>query len=71
VTARMSAVERLAMELHQIECEDACWGRTYNRTATESWAKITDVLRDGYRKRARRLLQVMRGVGGTAGPEGT
>lgn len=57
---RPSRTERLAMELRQMDCEDACYGQPYTLTAEQSWARITDVLRDGYRKDARRILRLVR-----------
>lgn len=55
-------IERIAMELRQIEAEDlaARGGYRYNRTAEETWEPISDLLRAGYRRDARRLLKVMR-----------
>lgn len=62
--AASSAVERVAMELRQIESEDAagCSGNTYTLTAQETWKRAGEVLRAGYRRDARRILRVARGV---------
>lgn len=56
------------MELHQIACEDAAWPNTYRLTREQSWARIRDVLRDGYRNDARRLLRAIAQWKGPRGP---
>jgi len=55
-------VERIAMELRQIEAEEAAAlaGTRYDRSAEETWERVNDLLRAGYRREARRLLKVMR-----------
>jgi hypothetical protein len=59
---RVGLVDRVAMELRQIEAEDvaAMSGNRYDRTAAETWARAAEVLRAGYRSDARRLLRVIR-----------
>lgn len=58
----MTQTERVAMELRQIEAEDAAEasGNTYTLTAGQTWKVASESLRDGYRRDARRLINVMR-----------
>lgn len=58
-TQRGTLVERVAMELYQIEAEAASRHEPYPLTAEQSWARISDVLRGGYRRDARRLLELV------------
>lgn len=62
MTRRVSLVDRVAMELRQIEAEDvaAISGNRYARSAAETWERAGEVLRAGYRRDARRLLRIMR-----------
>jgi hypothetical protein len=50
------------MELRQIEAEVAASvsGNSYTLTARQTWDRCTEVLREGYRQDARRLLRVIR-----------
>lgn len=59
---KRSLPERVAMELRQIEAEDAAavHGSKYPYTAQETWDRAQEVLREGYRRDARRLLRVIR-----------
>jgi hypothetical protein len=59
---RLSVVERVAMELRQIEAEDAAKvaGSRYPYTAAETWDRASEVLRSGYREVARRIVRVVR-----------
>lgn len=66
--ARGSVIERVAMALRQIECEDAAAaGSRYPYSEEHSWSVISSVLKDGYRDRARRILKSVR-LGRDLGP---
>lgn len=58
---RISLVDRVAMELRQIEAEDAAAisGNRHDRTAAETWERAGEPLRAGYRRDARRLVRLM------------
>lgn len=58
----MTQTERVSMELRQMEAEDAATacGNTYTPTAAQTWKVASEFLRDGYRRDARRLINVMR-----------
>lgn len=53
-----SRVERLAIELRQIDAEDATHGRQCG-TRKRNWDGAGDYLKDAYRQQARRLLRVI------------
>lgn len=57
-----SQVERLAMELRQIQAEDDAEmsGNKYSKTAEQTWAGASDLLRKGYRRDAERILRLLR-----------
>jgi hypothetical protein len=55
---RTNLVDRVAMELRQIEAEEIA-GDRYDLSAAETWERAGEVLRAGYRSDARRLLKVM------------
>lgn len=55
---RRTLVERVAMELRQIEAEGASH-HPYGLTAEQTWAPASEVLREGYRRDARRLLRLV------------
>lgn len=42
-----------------MDCEDSCHNDAYPYSAAESWSRITEVLRDGYRRRAERILRIV------------
>lgn len=58
--ARPSLAVRVAMELRQIEAEEACLHPPYRLNAAETWARASAVLHAGYLSDARRLLKVIR-----------
>lgn len=48
------------MELRQIDCKDAAGGADrYGLGRERSWDGIADVLRDGYREVAKRIIRVV------------
>ncbi len=55
-------VERVAIELRQIDAvrAAAACGVMYPLTAKQTWARAQDVLRDGYRRDARRIVKLVR-----------
>ena len=57
---RHSKVERLAMELRQIDCEDAAQtANALTRDAEANWRAAAEPLRYGYLRDARRLLKLL------------
>lgn len=60
MTPRLSRVERLAIELRHMECEDAAYPNPYTCSRERSWG-ISDILRNGYREQARRILKLVDG----------
>lgn len=63
-------VERLAIELRQIEAEDAAGTRQPACTRQRNWSGASEWLKDEYRRTARRLLRVIRDAKPTNDPEG-
>jgi hypothetical protein len=57
----MDLVERVAMELNQIEAEDIAnvCGNKYNLTVEETWRRSGIIIKDGYREIAIRLVRVI------------
>lgn len=61
--SRESRVEALAIYLRQRETLDACWpkptGRQRELLLERAWGGISDLLRDGYRERARDIVRFL------------